>query len=257
MAVINTDSNQGNALFQQLADNLEKAVSPPRGATRAQQNGVIRTPWTMTTTEWLTDFKPPKVIQWAANPGDIAWSMPQRSTHSKNMSGTVMHVWPDSARGTFYDEFRLSLNLQSGNLMPILIGDTGKYQASDGIQNFYEFMQLVDAPKLTGGKRPRTNLVHISYYSPLFPQLTLLGMFDSSGIKFNDSAEHPNQVVSWSAEFIVYDTIPRITDNSGQPNNLLLAKWVDVRINKGKLPLPNDSYRTPQGSGSAGTTTKP
>jgi hypothetical protein len=230
---------------------------------RAAENGVVRTPWVMSTTEWL---KENKALIWSANPSDISWSMPQRSTHSKNLFGTVLHVWPDNFRDTFYDELKLTLSLQSGNIMPvvkrpgpgkqagILTGGLGgisnpeNWEVAPGLANFYDFMQLVDAPKLT--KDGRANLVFIQYNSNLFPKLTLIGMFDSSGVRFTDSSQSPNTVTSWSADFIVYDTAPRLTSNSGQQSNAaVLEQWLQTRIKNmtgGSEPSPfirNDGTR--------------
>lgn len=200
---------------------------------RHQQNGVENhEPWIMSTTEWLLE-NPPKGIVWFANPSDVTWSMAQRAVHTKTLIGTVLHVWPNNGRGTFFDEPRLTFNLQSGNLMPVY-GDNNQWEASGGIVNFYDFMQLVDAPKLTVGtaqQPPRTNLVSIQYHSNLFPTLTLLGMFDPSGIKFTDSASTPTSVGGWSIDFVVYDTVPKLSTFSGQQSNSkLLQNWLTARI---------------------------
>ena len=71
---------------------------------RQEENAVQRSPWIMSTTEWLRG-SPPRGILWNANPSNITWNMPQRSTHIKNAYGTVLHVWPNNRRGTFFDEF--------------------------------------------------------------------------------------------------------------------------------------------------------
>jgi hypothetical protein len=239
------DSSQANSYYDNIVTALDDVgmddtndsgrgdsyidlISNPRH----EQNGVDHEPWIMSTTEWLLE-NPPKGIVWFANPSDISWSMPQRSTHSKTLIGTVLHVWPNNSRGTFFDEFRLTLSLQAGNMMPVL-GRYDQWEASGGIVNFYDFMQIVDAPKLTVGDSknpPRTNLVSIQYHSNLFPNLTLLGMFDSSGIKFTDSSASPATVTGWSIDFIVYDTVPKMATFSGQlSNSKMLANWIDAKI---------------------------
>lgn len=214
-------------------------------------NGIRRTPWTMTTTEWMGST-PKKMLYWAANPSVVTWSMAQRGTHVKNLYGTVLHVWPDNFRNTFFDEFRLSMSLQSGSVMPIYIG--GKYDTSPGLDNFYEFMSLVDAPKLTADGR--VNEVQISYSSNLFPDLTLYGMFDPQGIKFSDDTANPNQVNSWTAEFVVYRTSPELSSNkstgnggTGQlANPDLLAKWLEVRLKNTPQPTqPSTTVGIPGG----------
>jgi len=233
-------ANEQFAKLCEAQDELNKdpnggaADNPISGGTaKAKINGVKRNAWVMTTTEWL---KTGRGLVWEANPSDITWSMPQRSMHTKNLRGTVLHVWPDTERGTFYDEFRIHLNFQSGSILPML--DDGKYKPPGGIQNFYDFMQLVDAPKLTSDNPPVPNLVKIYYNSHLFPKLTLIGMFDSNGISFTDSAAEPNQVMNWGADFIVYETTPALSANAIaglQANKNLLQIWERSQI-KG-LPL--------------------
>lgn len=239
------NSSQANAYYKSIVSALDAVAVDDTAASgrgdspisllanpRHEQNGVIHEPWIMSTTEWLLE-NPPKGIVWYTNPTDIGWSMPQRSVHTKTIVGTVLHVWPNNNRGTFFDEFRLSLSLQAGNMMPVR-GKGGKWEASGGIVNFYDFMQLVDAPKLTVGtssQPPRANLVSIQYHSNLFPNLTLMGMFDSSGIKFTDSSSSPATVTGWSVDFIVYDTVPKLATYSGQQSNSkLLRNWITKKI---------------------------
>lgn len=198
------------------------------GSSKAKINGVKRDAWVMTTTEWL---KSGRGMVWECNPSDVTWSMPQRSMHTKNLRGTVLHVWPDSERGTFYDEFRVHMNFQSGSILPL--NDNGNVTPSGGIKNFYDFMQLVDCPKLTSDNPPAPNFVKIYYNSNLFPKLTLIGMFDSNGISFTDSAQEPNQVMGWGADFIVYDTTPKLSANAMaglQANQSMLDLWDKVKI---------------------------
>jgi len=198
------------------------------GSAKSSLNGTRRNAWVMTTTEWL---KTSRGMVWEANPSDVTWSMPQRSMHTKNLRGTVLHVWPDQERGTFFDEFRLHMNFQSGSIMPLQSAN-GPVPAG-GIKNFYDFMLLVDAPKLTSDDPPVPNLVKIYYNSNLFPKLTLIGMFDSNGISFTDSSQDPNQVMGWGADFIVYDTTPKLSANAFaglQTNQSMLTLWDKVKI---------------------------
>ena len=252
MAFFGTDPSQLNQQFKDICDGLKKLSSDEetRGTgeqkgvsfnigVKAKENGIKRQPWVMTTTEWLTESNP-RALLWDVNPSDVTWSMPQRSMHTKNLYGTVLHVWPNTQRNTFYDEFRLHMNFQSGSIMPVFIpngkGTRGQWVASGGLANFYDFMQLVDCPKLTRGTSTspaRANLVTIQYNSNLFPQLSLTGMFDSNGITFTDSAQEPNQVTGWSADFIVYDSMPRLSANAsvGSQTNLALRKlWETHKI---------------------------
>jgi len=80
---------------------------------------------------------------------------------------------------------------------------------SHGLVNFYDFLNLVDAAKMTS--TGEVNYVIIEYKSQIFPSLTLKGLFEPSGVKFVDSAENPAEVGSWTAEFLVYDCFPRLS----------------------------------------------
>jgi len=225
------------ALVTLQGQKFEKDALSTNTSSRAAQNGVIRYPWVMSTTEWLLQ-NPPRGIAWEINPSEITWSMAQRSTTTKTLIGTVLHVWPNAGRNTFFDEARISMNLQSGNLIPVRING-GEFEPSGGIANFYDFMQLVDAPKLTVGDNnqpPRANLVSIQYRSKIFPKLTLLGMFDPVGIKFTDTSTD-NQITGWSADFIVYDTIPKMSSFNGQSQNPLLESMFGDLKNKYPLSL--------------------
>ena len=235
--IFGVNTSQGTTQFDQVVKSLEllqkqtytKDTIKP-GNTRAAQNGVIRSSWIMSTTEWLLQ-SPPKGLAWNINPADISWTMAQRSTMTKTLIGTVLHVWPNSGRNTFFDEARITLNLQTGNIIPVRLSENN-FLPSDGIANFYDFMQLVDAPKLTVGttkQPPRANLVSIQYSSRVFPKLTLIGMFDPAGIRFTDTSTD-NQVTGWSADFIVYDTIPKMSTYNGQSQNpLLKAMFNDLK----------------------------
>lgn len=232
----NEDLNQK---FESLKNSLSSRQTSSVSAgstTRWAQNGVSKSPWIMTTTENLAQNNS-EAIAWYANPGDVSWEMPQRASMSKNLYGSVIHVWPNLNRKTYYDEFRLTMNFQSGNIMPVIItrpsivnGKPANVKdftiPSGGIANFYDFMRLVDAPKITSDGR--ANLVSIQYRSRLFPNLVLVGMFDPSGIRFSDSAQSPAEVTGWSATFIVYDSYPRLSDNTSHilKSNEMLNLWL-------------------------------
>jgi len=235
--IFGVSSSQATTEFDAVVKALDsiavnkfiKDVLTTTGSSRASQNHVKRFPWVMSTTEWLLET-PPKGIAWEINPSEISWNMAQRSMMTKTLIGTVLHVWPNAGRNTFFDEARISLNLQTGNLLPVRMSN-GDFEPAGGISNFYDFMQLVDAPKLTLGtnsQTPRANLVTIQYHSKIFPAITLIGMFDSSGIKFTDTSTD-NQITGWSVDFVVYDTMPKLsTFNGVSQNPLLQAMFQDL-----------------------------
>jgi len=224
----------------------EPDVDPNTGTTAHTNIGRARTPWVMSTVEMIAKNE---FISWYINPMDISWNMPQRSTIVKTMVGTCMHVWPKPGRNTFYDEPVLNLNLQTGNIQPnfnsvydetggILAGDligknVGDWSMSGGLRNFYAFLQLYDAPKITTDGRP--NYVVIKYNSHVFQNMTLFGWFEPDGIKFSDSSNEPSKVDAWSVSFIVLDTVPKVSNNQ-------LMTLVNEALNK-TVQLPGSTSR--------------
>lgn len=211
------------AQYEQLKAGLESVATPPQETNKSKRPGA----WVFSTAETGSAF------EWACNPSDVSWSMAQRSTHVKNMLGTVLHVWPDSGRKTFYDEYILSMRFQSGNIIPLTDNKGSTYSIKPGLDNFYKFLQLVDAPKLTAAGL--INLVEINYTSNIFGEITLRGMFDSKGISFTDDSSSPNQINSWTADFIVYDTVPRFSNNELVISNLLSEQYKKTRLNDPSL----------------------
>lgn len=220
MSFNNVGSGQARAYFNEINDNLDKIVNDKVESSNDGAYHNNRTPWIMSTTQWLEDGYG---INWWCNPSDISWNMPLRQSISKNANSTVVHNWPKGERGTHFDEFTINLSLQSGNLQifnrkdPWIKSATKQQVFPPGINNFYAFLKLMDAPRLLDDGR--TNHVVIQYNSNIFPKLTLIGQFDSSGVRFNDSANDPNNISSWGATFIVQDTSPRLSDNTKLKTN--------------------------------------
>jgi len=154
---------------------------------------------------------------------------------------------------TFYDEPQLTFTFQSGNIMPIrrkpmkideqaieraiekqqatgTSGESGDafnippnltrktYDKSEtepelpsGLKNFYEFLDLVDEQKILDSGD--VNFVYLVYNSRIFPSITLAGLFTPEGVSWTDSSDNPNQIMSWSANFTVYDSYPKMSNN--------------------------------------------
>ncbi len=245
------DRGSASKYFQEIQDKVKELKdSQPTSNVKNLENPpsylMNRNPWVMSTTEWLEKGQG---IIWHCNPSEISWNIRLRQSTSKNAYSTVTHNWPNDNRATHFDEFVLNMSFQSGNLLPYNRSYNGlnAYLESDssdefelereavapGLINFYDFLKLVDAPKLTspdaaGMGGGRTNHVVIKYNSNIFPALTLIGQFDPEGIKFTDTASDPNNVASWSATFIVLDSNPRLSDNTGltSSNSELLSVYL-------------------------------
>lgn len=148
---------------------------------------------------------PKKAIKFRVNPSEVSWTMSQRSEEQKTKAGTVLHVWNDNERKTYFDEPVLTLSLQSGNILPIRnILNPSEPVIPEGLNNFYEFMALVDEVKVLDDGR--ANLCYIEYNSLIFPKIRLEGFFSPSGISFSDSSTNPAMVNNWTASFTVYRT---------------------------------------------------
>jgi hypothetical protein len=158
----------------------------------------------------------PKAIKFRCNPSDVSWKMPQRSVEQKTKAGTVLHTWNDNSRKTYFDEPILTFKLQSGNILPTRSILNPRGTVPEGLNNFYEFMSLVDEVKVLDDGR--ANLCYIDYNSLIFPSIRLWGFWQPSGISFSDSAVNHAQVNEWSASFTVYKSFPELGRNIATTN---------------------------------------
>lgn len=149
-----------------------------------------------------------KAIKFRCNPSDVSWSMPQRSVEQKTKAGTVLHVWNDQTRNSYYDEPTLTFKLQSGNILPVRSILEPRGTITPGLNNFYEFMSLVDEVKVLDDGR--ANLCYIDYNSLVFPRIRLWGFWQPTGISFSDTATNHAQVNNWTASFTVYKSFPEL-----------------------------------------------
>lgn len=201
-----------------LAQNRKKQADL---GTSLNQYGIDREPWIFTTFETISqaaDLLNPvfnsggynskaSQIFWTANPKSISWQIAQRASEEKNKSGTVLHVWRDRLRKTDYDDPRITINFQSGSIHPIMEPEGQKI--APGLNNFYQYLELVDSPKITASGE--ANLIHILYRSTIFPSIVLTGFFDPQMVvQFTDDSQNPYQITGWSVNFTIYDTVPKL-----------------------------------------------
>lgn len=158
----------------------------------------------------------PKSIKFRCNPSDVSWTMPQRSVEQKTKAGTVLHTWNDNDRKTYFDEPVLTFKLQTGNILPTRSILNPRGVVPEGLNNFYEFMSLVDEVKVLDDGR--ANLCYIDYNSLIFPHIRLWGFWQPKGISFSDSAQNHAQVNSWTASFTVYKSFPELGRNVATTN---------------------------------------
>ena len=207
--------------------------------SRHTRNGMI-----LSTTSW---FSKGRFIQLFVNPREITWSVPRRETVVKTAAGAVRNTWRNRYRNTYLDEFMLNITFQTGNIMPSrgtisaaeLLNVSPELLLSDqrvglppGLQNFYEFWEMVDQPALLG---PFENRHMIIMHTRAFPILRLEGYFTGEPVTWTESADNANQLV-WQANFQVYRTIPRLTNFAEMAS--VYRNWSNSQGRREALP-PN------------------
>jgi hypothetical protein len=217
-----------NSTLQALSASVAQQIQD--GNRGNNPYGVTRRPWVFATFDDIrkAGISPndaasgnlfgPNSIMWAANPKSVTWQISQRGSESKNKSGTVLHVYRDRIRQSDYDDPKLNIQFQSGSILPQLNnatnpstkpGDTPPDGISYGLNNFYQFLQLVDQPKISS--TGDANVIHILYRSRIFPSIVITGFFDPQVVvQFTDDSQNPAQINGWSANFTVYSTTPKL-----------------------------------------------
>jgi hypothetical protein len=192
-------------------------------------------------------------IVWIANPKSVTWQINQRGTESKNKSGTVLHIWHDRFRGSDYDDPKITLNFQTGNIMPQSLNaanpadplDPSPFTIPGGLDNFYQFLSLVDQPKIA--PNGAANTIHILYRSRIFPSMVLTGFFDPQMVvQFTDDGQNPNQVNGWSATFTIYSTTPKLKSLSDLRNQFQAEGFIDFPALGNPEPWPGPTLQIPQ-----------
>jgi hypothetical protein len=177
-----------------------------------------------------------RYISMWVNPADISWQIGQRSSKQKTKAGSVLHVWRDRERGTFFDEPVLSITFQTGNIWPIRLPpptprenpfatspelQPNPFPSPDapnsdwelivppGLDMFYETLALIDEQKSLSDGRP--NSVYIMANTKVFPQITLVGFFEPDGVSWTESPDD-GAMINWTANFEVHATQPHFYD---------------------------------------------
>ena len=79
-----------------------------------------------------------------------------------------------------------------------------------GLQNFFDFIALIDQPILRRGRELENR--HILFYrTQVFPSMRIEGYFSPEGLAFSESVDNANRL-NWTAQFQVYTTYPKLWD---------------------------------------------
>lgn len=211
----------------QQADLIRRMKSSSRSSSMVSQNH--RHPQSVRSIRWTMGRVNPgfkfasglPYMQWWVNPSECQWKMGTRTTIEKISGGCVHHEWPQtgmfggnsSFKGSRFDQPMLSFSFQSGIITPggyhdIMEGGDPSTQPPPGLGNFFDFLYVLDQPDVTPDGAP--NYINIVYVTPIFGQrgIWLQGFFTEDGVTWTDSAENPNQITSWGASFMVFNSQP-------------------------------------------------
>lgn len=217
MAESNANTQQAELIRRmKSAGRASKVVSSPRHPKSMKANR-----WTMGRVDEQQKFSNGlPFMQWWVNPNECQWKMATRTTIEKISGGVVHHEWPQTGmgsnaafKGSRFDQPTVSFSFQSGIITPggyndiLAAADTSR-QPPPGLGNFFDFLDLLDRPDVTADGSP--NYINIVYATPLFGQrgIWLQGFFAEDGVSWVDNAENPNQVSSWGATFLVFNSQP-------------------------------------------------
>lgn len=225
---IYTTTRKGNrrlTVGEVAAAAQAQAKNKSTGNTWGRYSRHYRDAMTITCASWERQNRK---IYLFVNPQDVRWSIPRRGTVTKTAAGAVQNVWRNryrgGGRGSYFDEFTLNITFQTGNVMPFMAYPDQEFTTRDqvdqavanpgippGLDNFYEFLELLDVPMLWGSGENRHIITH---HSRVFPDITFEGYFQiDQPITFPESSTDGNRLI-WEATFMVYKTTPRISSFS-------------------------------------------
>jgi hypothetical protein len=244
-SISNIRTDGGGTLGSAVQQQWAAVATPPRPPGRHAYHA--RDSWVISCDSWMQQRK---VINLWCNPSSAQWSVGRRGTSVKTAAGTSRNVWRNHYRGTYYDEAEVALTFQSGNIMPVM-GYEGRGQPAagesvvnwlrkgsvpPGLQNFYDFMALLNEPQTLG---PAENHHTITYHSRVFPRLTMWGFFqDDQRITWSERADDTGNSIEWNATFVVYGSNPRIDSRYAAQLTSTYLTWITSGGGAGEaLPL--------------------
>lgn len=217
MAEVNVNDQQAELIRRmKAASGSAKPIFSSR-----HPSSMRATRWTMGRVDESVKFaNGQSYMSWWVNPNECQWKMATRTTVEKIAGGVVHHEWPQTGMGTNasftgsrFDQPTVSFAFQSGIITEGGYGDVSLLGTgpNPGLGNFFDFLDLLDRPDVLPDGSP--NYINILYSTPLFGKrgIYLQGFFSEEGVSWTDSAENPNQIMSWGATFIVYNSQPSFT----------------------------------------------
>lgn len=197
----------------------------------------VRVPWVFTSRRWVRENRR-KIVMWV-NPGSIDIELPKRASLEKTAGGAVMHQLKIRGREDVFDEFEMTFEANTGNIMPVTIREVfeGAHVpalVAPGLVNQYDMNEL-QAQSHQIEETGEANFIYVYMSTPAYPRLTLVGWFDPQAYSFSEDAENPNSI-RYNLKLSVLSTEPKLTSSSA----LLQA----FRAAKGAyLEVPDDPRR--------------
>jgi hypothetical protein len=242
MAISNIETNARSAgTPMTLGQYFQKLQAAPKSRDFRQ----ARTPWTISCESWLRSGD---AINLWTNPVAVQWSLPRRGTSVKTAGGTIRSIWRNQHRRTYYDEGEIIITFQAGNIMPVTgyLGsgfDFNNVKSVEdalavgaippGLDNFYQFLALMDEPATLGASENHHVIV---YRSRIFPKMLLKGFFkDDVPIAWGDRADDTGNTVEWTATFVIYESFPRFGSYSQLRDTYM--SWISAEGATEALPM--------------------
>ena len=156
-----------------------------------------------------------KIVDLWANPSAANWTVPTREALQKVKSGSVRYGWRNRARSrkknTAFGEYTVGWTFQSGSVFSHERGTLGG-GVPPGLDDFYDFLALLNEPRLLADGRPNYHVV--VHTSAIFPRITCMGWFTPDGLTFAEEAQS-GYGIQWTCSMEVHQTYPRLWNAAG------------------------------------------
>lgn len=178
--------------------------------------GVLPTPprWIVTSDQWLQQVGP-VALSLNSGPSQAAWSFGLRADEEPNQGGRARYAQarpdPTTSGGlTWFDNPKVTLSFQSGNLLPIYT-DGGRIAKvlPPGLEDYYRFLSLVNQSPVieSGPNQGQKNFLWCFYTSRVYPSMLLKG-YVQEVINVTESADPNPNTITWDVALSVWYADP-------------------------------------------------
>lgn len=165
-----------------------------------------RIPWQMYSKKRFLKLSQRPIIDFYPNPNTYNASFPFRAQESNIQGGKSFSFWRNPISGDYFDAWRFTFTVQSGNLMPGNVADPAT-TLPYGTRVHYDIHDLLNEERILEDGQTNFGYLHISTY--LYPDLLMEGMWAPDEFSFSETAENPFNL-EYSLTLIVLRTVPDI-----------------------------------------------